>query len=163
LSAYLLDSAIVSVVGIGAAALITAAGPTLTLVEGSDGTIRLVADPLRLVLQAVAVAVVSAAYFAWSWSRLRGASPAQRALGIRVIDAASGDHLPAGRAIVRWAAMGTPIGIGAAALVESPAAWLLVVVLAAAWTVALMVSTRRDERRRGLHDRLAGSVVVRSV
>lgn len=161
LSAYLLDSAIVSVVGIVAAALATAAGPPLSLVEGSDGTLRLVSDPLRLVLQAVAVAVISAAYFAWSWSRLRGASLAQRALGIQVVDAASGSQLSARRAIVRWAAMGTPIGIGAAALVESPAAWLLVVLLAAAWTVALMVSTWRNALRRGLHDRLAGSIVVR--
>jgi uncharacterized RDD family membrane protein YckC len=160
LSAYLLDSAILSLVGIGVAAIASVAGPTLAVAEQPDGTLRLLIDPVRLSVQAAALALVSAAYFAWSWSRPPGATLGQRALGIGVVDA-GGRPLTARRAFARWAALGLPIGIVAAALVELPVAWLLVVVVATIWTIALLVSTRRDERRRGFHDRLSGSVVVR--
>jgi uncharacterized RDD family membrane protein YckC len=160
--AHVLDSIAVAALGLVVAALVSALLPALSVAEGSDGTLRLVVDPLRLVAQSLAVAVLSGAYFTWSWSGRSAATPAQRALGVRVIDATGGAPLTAGRAVLRWAATGVPLGIIAAALVEAPVAWLAIVALAAGWTVALLVSARRHPHRRGLHDRIAGSLVVRS-
>jgi uncharacterized RDD family membrane protein YckC len=162
LLAHVLDSIVVAVLGLVVAALVSALLPALSVAEGSDGTLRLVVDPVRLVAQSLTVAVLSGAYFTWSWSSRPAATPAQRALGVRVIAATDGTRLTAGRAALRWAATGVPLGIVAAALVEAPAAWLAVVALAGAWTIALLISARRHPHRRGLHDRIAGSVVVRS-
>lgn len=162
LAAHVLDSVLVAVVGIGVAWLVAAALPALSVSDRQDGTLQLVVDPLRLAVQALAVATIGAVYFGWSWSEPRGATLGQRALGLRVLDVTGASGLGTGHALARWAATGIPLGVVAAAVVEIPVAWLAVAALIALWTFALLVSTWRSPRRRGLHDRLAGSVVVRA-
>jgi uncharacterized RDD family membrane protein YckC len=81
---------------------------------------------------------VLGAYFILSWPIL-GASPAQRLLRIRVVNARNGERIQIGRATLRC------IGLVVAALPLG--AGLL-------WAAF-------DSRKQGWHDRIAGTMVVR--
>ena len=104
-------------------------------------TLSVVSVPqqLRVVLAAaggVLFVVWAAAYFVTFWATT-GQTPGNRLLRIRV-RAASGGRLPPRRAIVRF------VGLTLAAI-PLGAGYLMILV---------------DDRRRGLHDRLARTVVV---
>ena len=100
-----------------------------------------VPDWLDTVLLAVGGAVYllwTVVYFATFWSTT-GQTPGDRVMQIRVC-LANGDRLTAGRSVVR----------------------LIALTLAAIPLFAGFVLILFDERRRGLHDMLAGTVVVAS-
>lgn len=78
------------------------------------------------------------AYFAFFWSR-SGSTPGMRLLGLRVLDARSGNPVGLGRALWRFVAF---------ILASFP---FMIGLLVAAW----------DRQKRGWHDRLARTVVVR--
>jgi hypothetical protein len=161
LAAYVIDCLLVGIVGFGVAAVVSAVvGAALTVEASADGVTELVLDPTRFALQAAAVTVASALYFTAGWSGPWLATPGQHAVRVQVVDAHEGGRLGVPRAIGRWLALGAPLGFLAALVVESAPWWSLVVVTAAAWSVALLVTSWRNARRRGLHDRLVGSVVV---
>ncbi|HEY6609411.1 MAG TPA: RDD family protein [Candidatus Limnocylindria bacterium] len=161
LVAYVIDCLLVAIIGFGVAALVSAvAGAALTVEAPADGLTELVLDPARFALQAAAVTVASALYFTAGWSGPWLATLGQRAVRVQVIDADVGGPLGAPRAVGRWLALGAPLGLLAALVVQSAPLWLLVVAIGAAWSVVLLVSSWRNARRRGLHDRLVGSVVV---
>ena len=87
---------------------------------------------------AAAVAVVWAiGYFAWFWSAT-GQTPGDRVLGLQVLRADTGRPIPLTRAIARVGAL----------------------VLSAIPFCAGFVMVLFDDRRRALHDRLIGTVVV---
>jgi uncharacterized RDD family membrane protein YckC len=96
------------------------------------------------VVVTIAVAVGAAAYFAWFvgyfamfWSTT-GQTPGARVMGVRVVCANGGDPVHLGGALVRLVGM-------ALAAIPLFAGFLLILV---------------DDRRRGLQDRLARTVVV---
>jgi len=157
--AHVVDSAIVAVVALAGVSVVSALAPPLSLVSEGDGSFRLVLDPLRLLGQASVASAISLAYFAWGWSRASAATPAQRALDIQVLDT-DGHRLSVSAAATRWAVMGAPLGIVTAAVVETVVAWLAVVIVAVVWTGVMLASTLRHQQRRGLHDRLAGTLVL---
>ena len=144
----------------GALTAVALVAPALSVGTQADGTASLVVDPVRLAVQAAVTSLVSAAYFVLGWCGPRRATPFQRLLGLAVVRAADGGSLRAGRSLVRWVALGGPLGFLWALLVEQPVLWLFAVVLSGMWAVALVVSARRGARRRGLHDRIGGSVVI---
>jgi len=82
-------------------------------------------------------------YLTWFHGSERGATPGKRAAGIRV-QRENGDRLGYGRALARWA-----ITIVFAILLYIP---LLLDYLWPLW----------DDRNQALHDKVAGSVVVRA-
>jgi uncharacterized RDD family membrane protein YckC len=143
-----------------------------------------------LVVAAVVLIGLSAVYYAGCWAWF-GATPCQRALNLRVADVESGKNLPIGVALMRWflleglsecltavflvmllnAIARTPTnewlgtgnanvygsfgGVGALANLVSGASSL--------WLIALIVSAGANPARRGIHDRLMGSIVVEPV
>ena len=86
---------------------------------------------------AVVAAVWSIGYFVFFWSTT-GQTPGDRVMGIRVQDAADGQPLHLARALLRLAG-----------------ALLSVLLLFLGYLLILV-----DARRRALHDRMVGSVVV---
>jgi len=114
--------------------IVFAGGAILALVAS------LIGDPdfgtLGRVLAAVAWAVVVGFYFVLFWSTA-GQTPGMRVMALRVMDAA-GEHPGVGRSLVRL------IGLG-----------LCIIPLFAGFLTVLV-----DDRRRGLHDFLAGTVVI---
>jgi uncharacterized RDD family membrane protein YckC len=99
-----------------------------------------ISDELRTVLLAcgaAAFAVWTVAYFAVFWSTT-GQTPGNRLMRIRVCDADDGTVLSPRRSLVRFGAL----------------------LLAALPLFAGFLPVLVDDRRRGLHDMLAGTVVV---
>ncbi len=162
-TAYVLDGAVLAALGfalLGAASLLL--GPTVRIeLDGAEApVIGLIV--WRVLLNALLLAGLSAAYFVLSWTRVMR-SPGQALLRIRVQHAGE-DALPLAtrRALLRWALLGAPLGIIAAASVDAPIIFLIVSLTSAAWFAVLLITTLFSRSGRGLHDRLAGSVVVRS-
>lgn len=99
-----------------------------------------ISDDLQTVLLAcgaAAFAVWTVAYFAVFWSTT-GQTPGNRLMRIRVCDADDGAVLSPRRSVLRFGAL----------------------LLAALPLFAGFLPVLVDDRRRGLHDRLAGTVVI---
>jgi len=159
-----------------------------TLVEadpGGSGLVVVAVDPLRVAIELTLTLLTDAAYFAGCWARW-GMTVGQRACGVAVRAVGPGgpppggpppggrplggrpplppdpERVPAQVAAVRWAVLqllplcvGTLGGAGAASIQA-------VAVLNATWFGLIFVTAAVDPLRRGLHDRAAGTVVVRA-
>jgi uncharacterized RDD family membrane protein YckC len=168
-AAYVLDSLVVGTVYVALAVLFdTLFGPLVQTSPDGSTVVVIAVDPVRVALELAATLVIDGLYFAGSWSRW-GASPAQRALGLRIRMAGgaprtadSGDALPIEAAWLRWAVLAVgPIAVGS--LADSGALDpSVLLVVNGAWYMFLLVSAARDPLRRGLHDRVAGTLVVRT-
>ena len=93
-------------------------------------------DPVAAAIGAVSYVAWTVAYFASFWAGT-GQTPGARVMGIRVESAATGGHLRPRVAVRRFLGMVLaflPLGLG-------------------------FLPVLTDERKRGLHDRLAGTVV----
>jgi len=136
LVAYIIDGLIVGAVVI-AAALIWVTFAFLSgglRASGMD-----LGAGLGLGLMIVLVTVLTLAYFPWFWSRT-GATPGMKAMGLKVVRDADGGPISTGQAILRlvgyWIS-GAVFYLGYI--------WILV-----------------DKRRRGWHDLIAGTVVIKA-
>ena len=160
LVAYALD-AVVLLVAIYIVALVVRAaiGPTIRFTD-ADGVPRLLVDRLHSVINSVAATLVAGAYFAGSWLRF-GATPGQRVLGMRVVRVDGSAGLGLGRAVGRWLLLGTPLGLISTVLGPPSVLSVILVLAIAFWFALLYVSTARNRRKRGFHDRITGSAVVR--
>lgn len=143
--AYLLDGVILSVASFS----VTFGIPERTFSPD------LVTDQL---VRSTIAALVSLAYFAYTWSSF-GGSPGQRLLGVRTVNAADGSRLTLSQAANRWGWLyGVPTVLFAIALLP---ALDIAVWLGLGYTFYLYYTTRRDPERRGFHDRKSGTFVVR--
>lgn len=112
-----------------------------------------------VVLNALVATVLSAGYFVIPWAFL-GGSPGQLALRMRVrADDTVGGPLPVRQALTRWILLFPPFATVSALTVEVPSLGWLIWGSAPVWYLVLLLTTARSERKQGLHDRLAGSVV----
>src|SRR5260370_1188687 len=75
------------------------------------------------------------------------------------IDGSGG--LRPGQAVGRWLLLGTPLGLVSTLLGPPNTLSIVLLVAIAFWFALLFVSTARGPRKRGFHDRITGSVVVR--
>ena len=137
LVAYIIDAVILTVVVTAIVLVAVAVGfASGDLVPGETpgrGTWAAIA------VAVVAVAVISVGYFPWYWVR-GGATPGMRMFGLRVVRDADGGPISTGTAIVRVIGMWV-----SSAVLYIGFIWVFV-----------------DKRRRGWHDLIAGTVVVRA-
>jgi len=103
--------------------------------------------------------LLQAFYFIWYWSGGRRGSPGQRVFGIQVANAFDGGPLSTRQAVKRFIAIGGWIGFPALLPVLSVA--VLSYAVSTAYGLALLVSVLTTPTKQGLHDRWAGSAVVR--
>jgi uncharacterized RDD family membrane protein YckC len=95
-------------------------------------------------------------YFVGFWTGGSRATLAMRLMKLQVGNATDGATLTVGQGIVRWIALDGVVQ-GLALL---PPALAGLGALGVLWLIALLVSTLVSPTRRGIHDRLAGSVMV---
>jgi uncharacterized RDD family membrane protein YckC len=181
-AAYLVDSLVIGVAYLVLGILFDSIfGPLVAATPDGQALVVVAVNPLRVALELTATLVVDALYFAGCWSRW-GATPGQRVLRIRVLleratgsagagpagagpAAADSAHdtpvaLPLEAAGRRWAVLAVlPIATGSLAGSGAIDVSVLTVVNGA-WFLLLLVSTAADPLRRGLHDRVAGTIVV---
>jgi uncharacterized RDD family membrane protein YckC len=160
LVAYLVDAIIIAIV-IYLVALVLRAllGPTIRITE-FEGAPLVRVDRLRSVVDVVSATTVAGAYFVVAWVRL-GGTPMQRLFGMHVERLDDGGRLHARQAIGRWLVLGAPFGLISTLLFPTPLLGAILAVAIAVWYAVLFVTTARDRRKRGLHDRAAGSIVRR--
>ena len=181
-AAYLVDSLIIGLAYLMLGILFDSIfGPLVAATPDGQALVVVAVNPLRVALELTATLVVDALYFAGCWSRW-GATPGQRVLRIRVLleratgsaatgpagagpAAAGSAHdtpvaLPLEAAGRRWAVLAVlPIATGSLAGSGAIDVSVLTVVNGA-WFLLLLASTAADPLRRGLHDRVAGTIVV---
>ena len=177
--AFLLDGVIlVPVWVVYGVALDAIFGPLIAPDPGGTGIVVVAIDAPRFALELALTLLTDAAYYAGCWVRW-GMTPGQRACGVavRATPTASPtsalappdrqgapepgpDRVPAPVATIRWAVLQL-LPICAGSLGSAGALPLGVVAgLTAGWSAALLLSAAADPMRRGLHDRVAGTVVV---
>ena len=160
LVAYLVDGVIIGILTFIAVYISTRVfGPTLRIVT-VDGLPRVTVDGTRVVINAAVAMLITGCYFVGGWSLL-GATPGQRILGLRVLRFEGAHRLGVGQSLLRWLVMGAPFGLLSAIVLPLPLVAAALGVVIAIWYLILLGSTARGDRNRGLHDRAAGSVVVR--
>ncbi len=177
--AFLLDGIIlVPVWVVYGVALDTAFGPLIALDAGGTGIVVVAIDAPRVALELALTLLTDAAYYAGCWVRW-GMTPGQRACGVAVCAAPTAaptdgptppdrpparepdpDRVPVHVATNRWAVLQL-LPICAGSLGSAGALPLgVVAAITAGWSAALLLSAAADPFRRGLHDRVAGTVVV---
>jgi uncharacterized RDD family membrane protein YckC len=151
-------------------------GPLVGPDPAGTGLVVVAVDPLRVALELSLTLLTDAAYFAGCWTRW-GMTAGQRACGVAVRAVGPGEEPPGGGqrllprdpervparvAMVRWALLQVvPLCLGS--LGASGAVPLEVVGAGnGAWYGLLLVTALADPLRRGLHDRMVGTVVVRA-
>jgi uncharacterized RDD family membrane protein YckC len=163
LVAYLFDVIAVSlVIVVVAAALSLILGPALRFdLANDDPAARVLVAPGRTVVDVLVATLLSAVYFAGSWWRM-GATVGQLLLGIGVVPSANAARtVEPGAALLRWIVMIPPFGILSVLAADVPGSAVMAIPLGAIWALVLLVSSVRRADRRGLHDRAAGTRVLR--
>ena len=107
----------------------------------------------------VAYAIDGTLYFVGFWTSSGGATLGMRALRMRVVDAVGRDTLTLSQAIRRWVVLGAPLSL----LGLIPALQSAVGFAGAGLSLVLLITVATDDQRQGLHDKVAGTIVGRSV
>ena len=98
-------------------------------------------------------------YFVGFWTSRWQATPGMIGLKMRVVDANTGSTLSVVQATKRWIALGWPLAL----LALVPALQAVQGLLQFGLTVFLFFTTVTNDRKQGLHDKFANSLVIRSV
>jgi uncharacterized RDD family membrane protein YckC len=160
--AYIIDAIILGIVNLVVGAVLSGIGLNAFTVNSNPTNISnlLSYNPVVGLIQAVIFAAISGVYFIYTWTTMRG-SPGQKVLGMQVGNATDGQTLTTEQAIKRWLALGAPFGV-AQALNPLPGLGILIGLAAFVWFIALLVTTAQSPTKQGLHDRYAGTVVVKA-
>jgi uncharacterized RDD family membrane protein YckC len=99
------------------------------------------------------------AYFVWFWSGGRRATPGQRVFGIQVGNAFDGRPLTSAQGVRRWVGLGTLLGLPF--LLPFMLVGIATGVVSLLWNLLLLITTIASPTKQGLHNRFAGSALVR--
>ncbi len=125
--------------------------------NGTSGSVVMTVTPELILLQLISIAI-SFIYFVGFWTSGGRATPGMRGLRMQVVDAPTGGTLSLGAAVKRWAALGAPLSL----LALIPAFQSLAGILQFALLLFLFFTVITNDRRQGLHDKFANSLVIRS-
>ena len=112
-------------------------------------------DPSIALGVALVLLVLDGVYFVGLWRSGWQATLGMRLIGLRLLSASDAATLSLDRAVIRWFAL-----TGALQLIALIPALAALAVLWLIWELVLLLTTATDRLHQGLHDRLAGSVVV---
>ncbi|MEA2609528.1 MAG: hypothetical protein QOJ75_1771 [Chloroflexota bacterium] len=156
--AYILDAIIVAIVaGIIGAVL---AGIGLSSGSFQPGTLNFELNFAGLIVSAIVGAVISAAYFIYTWTSMRG-TLGMKALGLQIGNAGDGKTLTTDQATRRWLVIALP-GILAQVLLVIPAIGGLLALVAFGWFLYLLWTTYSSPTKQGFHDKFANTMVVKA-
>jgi uncharacterized RDD family membrane protein YckC len=156
-AAFLLDRLLIGIVG-GIISIPFSASTLATVNTSGTGAF----DPAQLTarsgIASVILIALEAAYFILLWASGSRATLGMRAFGLQVGDVTTGNRLRLDQAGKRWLAYGSWLGfLGLTAQLAG-----VVGLVELIWTLVLLATTASSPTKQGLHDRFAGSAVVRS-
>ena len=128
-------------------------GILIALIVGSPES----GDTTLSIVTWVGIAVVAAVYFIVFWTGRKRATPGMRALRLQIGHAETGATLTPDQAAIRVAALGIVLW----PIIAVPAIGVVGGFAMFIWPIVLLASTAMNERRRGIHDRLSGSAIVK--
>jgi uncharacterized RDD family membrane protein YckC len=165
--AYIIDAIIVGIVSIIISIV-------LFSVLGNPTTTTTVQDPnsflgfriethtnfLPQLVYAVFGLALSAGYFIYTWTAMRG-TIGMKALGMQVGNQTDGATITMEQAVRRWLALGGVFSL-AQTLNQFPGIGILIALASLVWVIALLVTTAQSPTKQGLHDKFAGTMVVKA-
>lgn len=156
--AYIIDVILVGIV----AAIITAvlAGVGLSTGSFTPGTLNFEINYVGLIASAIVGAAISAAYFIYTWTSMRG-TVGMKVLGMQIGNAGDGKTLTMDQATRRWLVIAAP-GILAQVLFVLPAIGTLLGLVALGWFIYLLWTTYSSPTKQGFHDKFANTMVVKA-
>jgi len=113
-------------------------------------------DTALSIITWVGIALIAAVYFIVFWTGRRRATPGMRLLSLQVGNVETGATLTPDQAAIRVAALGIVLW----PLVAVPTIGFVGGFALFVWPLVLLASTGVNARRRGIHDRIAGTAVV---
>jgi uncharacterized RDD family membrane protein YckC len=156
--AYIIDAILVAIVaGIIGGIL---GGIGLSTGALTPGTLNFEVNYVGLLVSAVIGAAISAAYFIYTWTSMRG-TLGMKVLGMQIGNAGDGKTLTMDQAIRRWLVIAAP-GILAQVLFVLPALGALIGLLAFGWFIYLLWTTYSSPTKQGFHDKYANTMVVKA-
>ena len=168
LVAYFLDSIIVAIVptiltlfvtdygSIFQQAIDASRNATPGQINRADIVVNVTPELILVTLIGLAIQYI---YFVGFWTSDGHATPGMRGLRMQVVDAATGGTLSLTAATKRFIALGYPLSL----LVIVPALQSVAGIAEFALSLFLFFTTITNDRRQGLHDKFANSLVIRSV
>ena len=156
--AYIIDVILVGIV----AGLVSAVLAGVGLSTGSfrPGTLDFELNFVGLIVSAIVGAAISAAYFIYTWTSMRG-TVGMKVLGMQIGNAVDGKTLTMDQATRRWLVIAAP-GILAQILIVIPAIGVLIGLLAFGWFLYLLWTTYSSPTKQGFHDKFANTMVVKA-
>jgi uncharacterized RDD family membrane protein YckC len=165
LVAYLLDGIIVSIVPTILMILVTDYGSLFQQIIDASRTgvatrtnIVMEVTP-QLILVTLITIAIQYIYFVGFWTSNGRATPGMRGLRMQVVDAATGGTLSLSAATKRFLVLGSPLAL----LTLVPALQSVGGLAQFALSLFLFFTAITNDRRQGLHDKWANSLVIRSV
>ncbi len=156
--AYIIDVIIVGIV----AAIIGAVlgGLSLAAATVDPDTLAIEINVVGLIVSTVVSAALSAAYFIYTWTSMRG-TVGMKVLGMQIGNAGDGKTLTMDQATRRWLVIAAP-GIVAQVLLVVPSIGILLGLLAFGWFLYLLWTTYSSPTKQGFHDKFANTMVVKA-
>jgi uncharacterized RDD family membrane protein YckC len=156
--AYIIDAIIVAVLAGIVGIFLGAVG--LSTGSFTPGTLNWNLNVAGLVVSAIVFAVISAAYFTYTWTTMRG-TYGMKALGLQIGNAGDGKTLTMDQATRRWLIIAAP-GVVAQVFFAVPAVGPLLGLLAFGWFLYLLWTTYSSPTKQGFHDIFANTMVVKA-
>jgi len=125
-------------------------------VTGMTYTIPITLDYILAILIGLGIQFL---YFVGFWTSRWQATPGMIGLKMRVVDANTGSTLTVFQATKRWIALGWPLAL----LALVPALLAVQGLIQFGLNLFLFFTTVTNDRKQGLHDKFANSLVIRSV
>jgi uncharacterized RDD family membrane protein YckC len=154
--AYIIDVVILVVINVILGIVLFAIFGSSTSISNGSITVNWLAT----VIYALVGTAISAVYFIYTWTSMRG-TVGQKALSMQVANAADGRTLTRDQAIKRWIFLGGPIGL-IQALTPVAGLGLLIGLLGFAYFIYLLWTTAQSPTKQGFHDIQAGTAVVKA-
>ncbi len=156
--AYIIDAILVAIVA-GVVGIVLG-GIGLSPGSFAAGTLNYSVNYVGLVVSAIVGAAISAGYFIYTWTSMRG-TVGMRALGMQIGNASDGKTLTMDQAARRWLVIALP-GILAQVLFVLPSIGFLLGLIAFGWFLYLLWTTYQSPTKQGFHDKYANTMVVKA-
>lgn len=156
--AYIIDVILVGIVAAIVGAVLGGIG--LSTGTFAAGTLNFEVNYVGLIVTAIVGAAISAAYFVYTWTSMRG-TVGMKVLGMQIGNAGDGKTLTMDQGIRRWLVIAAP-GILAQVLFVLPAIGTLLGLLAFGWFIYLLWTTYSSPTKQGFHDKFANTMVVKA-
>jgi uncharacterized RDD family membrane protein YckC len=156
--AYIIDVILVGIVAAIVGAVLGGIG--LSTGTFATGTLNFEVNYVGLIVAAIVGAAISAAYFVYTWTSMRG-TVGMKVLGMQIGNAGDGKTLTMDQGIRRWLVIAAP-GILAQVLFVIPAIGTLLGLLAFGWFIYLLWTTYSSPTKQGFHDKFANTMVVKA-